>query len=64
MMSLYLPGSSIPTLASTTVFANMPMSVSVNNVYGSIYVPSTMVDSYKAATVWKTYAARIVAIPE
>ena len=63
LMSLYLPGSSIPALASTTAFANMPMSVSVNNEYGSIYVPSSLVASYKAATNWSTYSNRIVAIP-
>lgn len=63
LMSLYLTGSTVPTLASTTVFANMPMSVSVNNVYGSIYVPSSLVETYKAATYWSTYKNRIVAIP-
>lgn len=62
LMSLYLTGSTIPTLASTTVFANMPMSVSVGGVYGSIYVPSTLLDTYKAATYWSTYKNRIVAI--
>ena len=63
LMSIYFTGSTVPTLASTA-FANMPMSVSVNNVYGSIYVPSSLVATYKAATNWKTYSARIVAITE
>ena len=63
LMSLYLPGSTIPTLA-VTAFANMPMSVSVGDVYGSIFVPSSMLTSYQAAAGWKSYSARIVAIPE
>ena len=61
LMSLYLTGSSIPTLTATA-FANMPMSVSVGGVYGSIFVPSSMLASYKAAAGWKSYSARIVAI--
>lgn len=61
LMSLYLPGSTIPALTSTA-FANMPFSVSVNNVFGSIYVPSSLLASYKAATNWAAYSARIVAI--
>ena len=61
LMSLYLTGSTIPTLTSTA-FANMPFSVSVNNVFGSIYVPSSLLASYKAATNWISYSARIVAI--
>lgn len=61
LMSLYLTGSTIPALTSTA-FANMPFSVSVNNVFGSIYVPSSLLASYKAATNWATYSARIVAI--
>ena len=61
LMSLYLTGSSIPTL-NAAAFSNMPMSVSVGNVYGSIYVPSSMLTSYKAATNWSTYKNRIVAI--
>ena len=64
LMSLYLPGSSVPTLQNATVFANMPMSVAVGGVYGSIYVPSSMVATYKAAAYWSTYKNRIVAIPE
>ena len=63
LMSIYLTGSTVPTL-NTSAFNNMPMSVSVNNVYGSVYVPSSLVASYQAATNWATYKNRIVAIPE
>lgn len=61
LMSLYLTGSSVPTLTATA-FVNMPMSVSVNNVYGSIYVPSSLYASYIVATNWASYSARIVSI--
>lgn len=61
LMNLYLPGSSIPVLTATA-FANMPFSVSVGGVYGSIHVPSSMLASYKASTNWATYSNRIVAI--
>ena len=61
LMSIYLTGNTIPTL-NASAFLNMPVAVSVNNVYGSIYVPSTMLASYKAATNWATYSDRIVAI--
>ena len=62
LMALYLPGSSIPTL-NASAFLNMPFSVSVNNAYGSIYVLSSLVASYQAATNWSKYSNRIVAIP-
>lgn len=63
LMSLYLPGSSIPTL-NASAFLNMPFSVSTGGLYGSIYVPSTMLASYQAATNWTKYSARMVSITE
>ena len=61
--SLYLPGSTQVALSSTTAFASSPMSVStLISKFGSIYVPSSMVDAYKAATNWATYKNRITAI--
>ena len=59
LMSLYLTGSSVPTL-NASAFLNMPFSVSVNNVYGSIYVPSSLYNTYSTATNWTTYKARLV----
>ena len=61
LMSLYLTGSTVPTL-NASAFLNMPFSVSVNNIYGSIYVPSSLYATYVAATNWKTYSNRIVSI--
>lgn len=49
LMSLYLTCSSVPTL-NASAFLNMPFSVSVNNTYGSIYVPSSLYNSYSTAT--------------
>ena len=34
-----------------------------STVYEHIYVPSNLVDTYKAADGWKTYASIIEAIP-
>lgn len=59
LMSLYLTGNTVPTL-NASAFLNMPFSVSVNNVYGSIYVPSSMYNSYSVATNWVTYKDRLV----
>ena len=51
-------------LQNANVFTNTPMS---NNTYlgryGSIYVPSQMVSSYKAANNWSIYSDRITALP-
>lgn len=64
LLSLYLPGSTIPTLVSTAFFST-PISTyttSTGGVYGSIYVPASLVASYKAASIWSFYSARITAI--
>ena len=63
LMSLYLTGSTVPTL-NASAFLNMPFSVSVNSVYGSIYVPSSLYNTYSTATNWATYKNRLVSITE
>ena len=45
---------------STLVFTNTP----VESGTGYIYVPDSLVDSYKAATNWSTYAAQIKPLSE
>lgn len=56
----------IPTgLANVNAFTSTPISTyttSTGGVYGSIYVPASLVASYKAATNWVTYSARIVGV--
>lgn len=46
----------VVTLSNTNAFYNSPNAI--------IYVPDALVDSYKAATNWSTYADRIKGISE
>ena len=50
-----------------TVFATIPPTISFNTnsaPIGNIYVPSSAVDTYKSASGWSSWAAKIVAIQE
>ena len=63
ILKLYWP--SVVTLGGVTAFTNTPMSNSTyTGEFGSIYVPASLVDAYKSATNWTTYANRITALPE
>ena len=65
LLSLYLPGSFVCSLRTINAFASTPISnytTSTGGVYGSIYVPSDLLATYKSATNWVTYSARMVAI--
>ena len=48
------------TLAGTNAFTSTPIASGT----GYIYVPSALIDSYKAATNWSTYADQIRAIED
>lgn len=62
LSSAYFMGSSIPTIG-TNIFMYTPMSNSTYlGYFGSIYVPSSLLASYKTATNWATYSARMVGI--
>ena len=50
----------VATLGKTTAFNNTP----IKNGTGYIYVPSALVDSYKAATNWSTYANQFRALED
>ena len=50
----------ICTLSATFAFDNTP----IKSGTGYIYVPDTLVDQYKAATNWSTYAANIKPLSE
>lgn len=50
----------ICTLSATFAFNNTP----IKSGTGYIYVPDTLVDQYKAATNWSTYAANIKPLSE
>ena len=62
-LTLYYP--SVATLSNINAFASTPMSIStLTGSFGSIYVPASLVNAYKSATNWATYADRITAIQE
>lgn len=58
--TLILRSSSVVTLASGTTFTSSPIA----NGTGYIYVPSALVDSYKAATNWANFADQFRAIED
>lgn len=65
LLSLYLLGSSVPTLANVTVFSSTPISgytTHTGGTYGSIYVPASLYNTYITATNWQSYSARIVSV--
>ena len=65
LTNLTLRYSFVATLSNINAFTSTPMSLStLTGSFGSIYVPSSLVASYKAATNWATYADRITAIVE
>ena len=65
LISLYLLGSSIPSLANSNAFTSTPIAgytTSTGGVYGSIYVPSSLYSSYKTATNWTYFSSRFVSV--
>ena len=63
MESLYLYSTSVAELYNKSVFTNTPMSNSTYlGHFGSIYVPASLVDTYKATNYWSFYSDRITAI--
>ena len=65
LLSLYLTNSVICTLSGTNAFSSTPISnytASTGGVYGSIYVPASLLTSYKTATNWTTFSSRFVGI--
>ena len=57
---LILRSTTMATLSNTGVFNNTPIASGT----GYIYVPAALVDSYKAASNWSTYANQIRAIED
>lgn len=60
LVTLIIRSSAVATLENTNVFTNTPISSGT----GYIYVPKALVDTYKAATNWSTYANQIRAIED
>ena len=52
--------TSVASISSTSSFTGTPIASGT----GYIYVPAALVDSYKAATNWSTYAEQIRAIED
>ena len=64
LTSVVLRCPSVAILSNANAFTSTPMSIStLTGSFGSIYVPASLVDAYKTATNWATYADRITAIP-
>ena len=60
LTTLVIRTNSVSTLQNTTAFTGTPIA----NGTGCIYVPSSLVDSYKAATNWSTFVNQIRAIED
>lgn len=60
LKTLILRSNTMCTLATKEALSNTP----IKSGTGYIYVPRAMVDSYKSATNWSTYAAQIRAIED
>lgn len=64
LISLYLMGSSVCKLANSSCFVSTPIagySTSAGR-YGSIYVPASLLSSYKAASHWSRFSSRFVGV--
>lgn len=67
LMSLYLLTSTMCTLSNINAFGSTPISTyttSTGGVNGSIYVPSSLYDTYISATNWLTYSSRFVSLTD
>ena len=65
LSKITLLASVVCTLGSINVFQNTPISQSSYlGYFGSIFVPASLVDAYKAATNWSAYADRITSYVE
>lgn len=60
LMALILRSQTICTLGITNAFGDTP----IHSGTGYIYVPAALVDSYKAATNWSTYASAFRALED
>ena len=60
LTTIILSGNQVVTLKNIRAFNNSAIA----NGTGYIYVPDNLVDSYKTATNWSTYANSIIPISE
>lgn len=67
LLSLYLLGSSYCSLQGTNAFYSTPIggyTTSTGGVYGSIFVPASLYNSYVGLYPWNTYSSRFVSLTE
>lgn len=65
LTSLTLAASTVCKLVNSGAFRSTPIAgytSSTSGVYGSIFVPASLVDAYKSATNWTYFSSRIFAI--
>ena len=65
LLSLYLLSPSVCTLQNSNVFLSTPIAGSTSytsGVYGSIFVPMSLLSSYKSATNWTYFSSRFVGV--
>ena len=63
LRKIYLMGSSVVTINNSNAFYSTPISLSSYlGYFGSIYVPTSLLTSYKSALYWSAYSSRIVGI--
>ena len=60
LVSVYLGASTVCTLNNSNAFTSTPIASGT----GYVYVPASLVDSYKANVRWSYYANQIVAMEE
>lgn len=60
LRSVILRSGQVASLGSTTAFNNTP----IKSGTGYIYVPAALIEDYKAATNWSTYAAQFRALED
>lgn len=67
LKTVILGADTICTLPSTNVFENTPIAGNItytDGEMGYIYVPKALIEEYKIATNWSTYAAQLRAIED
>ena len=64
LVSLYLMNSSVCSLTSTGAFTSTPIGgySAIAGRYGSIYVPTSLLTTYKSAQYWSSFSSRFVGI--
>ena len=60
LKTIIIRAETVPSLGGTSAFTSTPIEKNT----GYIYVPSALIEEYKSATNWSTYAARFRAIED